>query len=149
MDLQRTFFIIDTPSKREAAAAAVASLDGQVLMCVEIKPYIKQRTVAQNRLYRKWLSIISEHSQRDEDALHEEIKGRLLGYHTVQLMDGSYIREPRSSAKKDVKAFSRFLEGVLALGEWLGLELPKKDDDYEYAMYGDTYDAKRARRHHR
>lgn len=47
-------------------------------MEVTIKPYELTRSQAQNRLYRKWLSIISEETGQDTDSLDLLYKGLYL-----------------------------------------------------------------------
>jgi len=45
---------------------------------VTVKPYELTRSQAQNRLYRKWLSIICEETGQDTESLHIFFKERFL-----------------------------------------------------------------------
>ena len=45
---------------------------------VTVKPYELTRSQAQNRLYRKWLSIICEETGQDTESLHIVFKERFL-----------------------------------------------------------------------
>ena len=66
-DVARTHAIIDN-----------ALVSAETPYEVTIKPYELTRSQAQNRLYRKWLSIICEETGQDTESLHAAMKERFL-----------------------------------------------------------------------
>ncbi|WP_322884146.1 hypothetical protein U8C35_06345 [Sinorhizobium medicae] len=121
------FFIIDSVEKRKAAANYVARIASKPLMSVEIKPYKKNRSQAQNRLYRMWLGIIAETTGEDDDDLHEQLKARILGFESKIIL-GEAVRMPKSTTKITVDEFSHYLNAVEHLATELNITLPMPDD---------------------
>jgi len=66
-DVARTHAIIDN-----------AQVSADTPYEVTVKPYELTRSQAQNRLYRKWLSIICEETGQDTESLHIFFKERFL-----------------------------------------------------------------------
>jgi len=66
-DVARTHAIIDN-----------ALVSAETPYEVTVKPYELTRSQAQNRLYRKWLSIICEETGQDTESLHIVFKERFL-----------------------------------------------------------------------
>lgn len=126
------FFIIDSKERRAEAAHYVASITATPLMCVEVKPYKRDRSKAQNRLYWMWLNAIGPHTGYTAEELHEVCKVRFLGVCEKQV-DGITLIEPVSTTSLDVQGFTQYLERVEVLGRSLGVQLPIPDD-YAHAM---------------
>lgn len=126
------FFIIDSKEARKRVADYVARLTASPLMCVEVKPYKKNRSVAQNRLLWLFYSEIAKHIGTTPEELHEEMKVRVLGVEQKVIL-GKEIIQPKSTTKLDVQGMTNFLEAVEALARELNVVLPIPDD-YGYAM---------------
>jgi hypothetical protein len=120
---------------------------------VTVKPYELTRSLAQNRLYRKWLHIIADSTGDDADNLHEVFKVKYL----VPILckyDDSYaeriqaVRDLRragnadyadyaralilecltSTTKLKKKGFTEYLEHVEKAAAELGIVLPQPDE---------------------
>lgn len=111
---------------------------------VDIKPYKMTRSLAQNRLYWKWLGEISQHyfeasgDRYQPDTFHEYFKRGLLGADTV-FIKNSAMTVPRSTASLKVGEFSDYLNQIEAecATEW-GLQLSHPEDLYYMALMRDA-----------
>lgn len=107
---------------------------------VTIKPYKKNRSLAQNNLLWMWVGIIRDHIRdsageiySNED-VHEALKQRFLEPKVVSLPDGPvYIKTP--SRTLTVGQFAEYLEHVEAYAaDCLNLQLPRPEDLYMEAL---------------
>lgn len=131
------FFIISSEERRAAAADFVSRIRKSPLMSVEIKPYKRNRSEAQNRLMWMWYHIISMDTGQIAEDLHEEMKVRVLGVEEKEVLGpyGKMVRliVPKSSTKLSTQEMTDFLRAIEALAAELEIILPRPDD-YKFAM---------------
>ena len=105
--------------------------------CVEIKAFVNNRSVSQNRTYWMWLNEISECVGMHSEDLHEQLKARILGVQEVRIpryfMGQDYgepkiIIKPKSTKSLDVNQFSEYMFAVEELAKEMGIVLPMPDD---------------------
>lgn len=128
-----------------------ANFEGKPLV-VSISPECKKRSVAQNSLYWKWLSVIEKKTGNDKDQLHFEFKKKFL-IKILKRDDKEYaemclalsvlkqseseqfraiadgvIRET-STTRMDTKQFTEYLQQIEAYTlAKMGISLPVPDD---------------------
>lgn len=128
-----------------------ANFEGKPLV-VTIAPECRKRSVAQNSLYWKWLSVIERKTGNDKDQLHFEFKKKFL-INILKRDDKEYaemclalsvlkqteseqfeaiangvIRET-STTRMDTKQFTEYLQQIEAYAlAKLGISLPVPDD---------------------
>lgn len=127
-------FIIDSKEKRRQAAEYVARLTSSPVYCLEIKPYKRNRSQAQNRTMWMWYGAIADHTGNTPEDVHEEMKVRALGLES-KIVAGQILIRPKSTTGLDVEGMSRFMEAIQQLAAELDITLPMPDD-YKYARYG-------------
>lgn len=131
------FFIISSEERRAAAADFVSRIRKSPLMSVEIKPYKRNRSEAQNRLMWMWYHIISMDTGQIAEDLHEEMKVRVLGVEEKEVLGpyGKMVKliVPKSSTKLSTQEMTDFLRAIEALAAELEIILPRPDD-YKFAM---------------
>ncbi len=126
--------IIDSKEKRKKVAQEVVRLPGSPVYSVEIKPYKKNRSLAQNRTMWMWYAVLAEHLNCESEDIHEEMKVRVLGVERRTVL-GQPLIIPKSTTDLDVEGMSRFMEAIQALAADMDVVLPLPDD-FHYAMYG-------------
>ena len=121
-------------------------------LVVSISPECKKRSVAQNSLYWKWLSVIEKKTGNDKDQVHFEFKKKFL-INILKRDDDEYaemclalsalkqseseqfraiadgvIRET-STTRMDTKQFTEYLQQIEAYAlVKMGISLPVPDD---------------------
>ena len=131
-------YIIANPKRAEETAAYLLRLPTSPALQVEIKPYKKNRSTSQNRLYWMWLNFLSEHTGSTPDELHQEMKVRFLGVEHIEVK-GVHLILPKSTTTLTTKEFATLiLEPLESLAIELGCALPIPDD------YNDAMGYKRA-----
>lgn len=128
------FFIIETREKRVEAANFVARLPSSPKYCVEIKPYKRNRTLAQNRTMWMWYHVLADHLGCEPDDVHEQMKVRVLGVER-KVIAGQACIIPRSTTTLDTTGMARFMDAIEALAAELEVTLPNTDE-YAYAKQG-------------
>lgn len=126
--------IIDSKEKRRQAAEYVARLLSSPVHSVEIKPYKRNRSQAQNRTMWMWYGTLADHLGCTAEDVHEQMKIRVLGVEK-KVVAGQALIMPRSTTDLDVDGMSRFMEAIEVLAAELEVTLPMPDD-YKYARYG-------------
>ena len=125
-------YILRTPERVKETAAYLMGLPLYPALQVEIKPYRKNRSTSQNRLYWMWLNCLSDHTGHTPDELHQEMKVRFLGVEHIEVK-GVHLILPKSTTKLTTQEFTDFLKKVESAGVELGCALPIPDD-YNDAM---------------
>ncbi len=98
---------------------------------VKIKPYIKDRSLAQNNLFHKWVDVIAKHIGYEADEMKSILKHKHLGYkYTTIKKTGEVIQELHETSKLDVKAFTELLEAIERDAARWGIPLPHPQDYY-------------------
>lgn len=101
---------------------------------VEIKPYVQNRTNAQNRLYWAYVGAICDWNGDAPDDLHEELKRRFIGTEERMVL-GVKKMMTKSSRKLSRGDFGLYLLKIEELAKSLGIRLPVPDDR-DFAIYG-------------
>jgi hypothetical protein len=78
---------------------------------IDIKPYKKNRSFAQNKLYRRWLGEISEFNGDDPDALHEHFKEQYIETEYVTAF-GKTKAKTKTTTDLNTKEFTQYLEKI-------------------------------------
>lgn len=148
-------FVLRTERVKRNALAAVSQRQASASepWVVEIKPYRRDRSLAQNRLYWSWLRVIADHIEEtgaaqvvDEesgevsegapitpDDVHDWLKAAFLGRKVVRVR-GMIRRSARSTTSLTVAEFTDYLERIdMHCAQQLGLILPHPDE-YNEAM---------------
>jgi hypothetical protein len=100
---------------------------------VEIKPYKKDRSLAQNRLLHKWITIIANDLGYTVKEMKNTFKVEFLG--TDRYMVGTrVIIEPIHTSSLKVKEFTEFLRQIEQFAAENGIRLPFPDDQYYEAL---------------
>ncbi len=93
-------------------------------LTIEIKKFINNRTLAQNRLYWLWLNIIGDELGYSADELHDSYKAMFLTDRSKK------IPLVRSTTVLDTKQFTTYMELIRKQAVHLGITLPTDLDDY-------------------
>ena len=136
---EHQFFVIKSKEIRQNAVNAVKNIRAEPLMSVEIKPYKKNRSLAQNRLYWMWINIFAQHingstSKESLEEIHTLFKVRFLGTEE-RFVDNKKLIIPKSTRTLNTKEFTEYLQKLEMLAVELDLTLPYPTD-YQYAMGG-------------
>lgn len=131
------FFLLKSEKQRESVIAYLNRVNiGGKLLSVEIKPYKRNRSHAQNRLLWSWYNILSPETGYTPDELHEQFKVRLLGVEE-KVVEGITLVQPRSSKKLSTEEFTDFLSRIELVALEMGINLPHPGD-YEFIMGKDS-----------
>lgn len=95
---------------------------------VIIRDHKSSRSIQQNSLYWKWMSILANWSgERTKDDMHREFSIRLLGPELF-VVDGKQYVTARSTTSLGTKDFSQYLDQIMATAMQLGVALPTPRD---------------------
>ena len=127
---------IHTEGMREAACKIVRGLPTPFEVIVQ--PIKKKRSLAQNRLYWKWIGEISlqmevpdengELQKYDRDTWHDLCRMKFLGVKVIKLGDKEYPRPAMSTTKLKVGEFADYLTKIEAHFLSKGVQLTFTDD---------------------
>lgn len=102
---------------------------------VEIKPYKKNRSLAQNKLYWKWMKIIGNQLGYESEEIHAIMADKFLTDRFVEY-GGKQIKRDKSTSKLNTKEFTDYLQRIdRFVAQELGIVLPVPDDQY-YEIFG-------------
>ena len=128
------FFVLNHDVDRVRATSFINELNLTTKFSVEIKPYKKSRSSAQNRLYWSYLTAIGDYNGDTSEDLHELFKGKFLGYFKKRVM-GEEIMVLKSTADLNTTEFGIYLAKIEGVAKNLGIVLPIPDDR-GYALHG-------------
>lgn len=122
--------IINNEADKDRAVSHIKALNTGKPWSVEIKPYKKNRSLAQNKLFWRYMGIIGEEIGYDPQDCHDVICQKLLGTEHKTVM-GDVIIVIKGTKKLNVKEFAHFIEAIIrfAIAD-LGIYLPTNDDLY-------------------
>jgi hypothetical protein len=120
-------FRISNIEKKKAALDYLSRLPFIPEMTVEIKPYKRNRSLAQNRLYWMWMHEMAGYTGYDEQELHLLFRERWLGYEPVEIK-GRTVHTLKSTTELTVQQFTDYLNRVSRLAYYLDVILPYPDD---------------------
>ena len=122
-------FIVRTEAVRQRLLSKISKLDLEKPHEVAIKPYVKKRSLDQNALYWKWLTIIHEETGQDKDDLHEIMMRKFLEPRYVGIPHEQKDAYRIYSTKRLTTAqFSEYMEKINAWASDFGIALPHPED---------------------
>lgn len=150
--------VIRTESDRNRAVEIVSRLNLDKPQEVEIREWKKNRSVAQNSLLWKWLTVIAAELGESKDEVHERYKEKLLVtilrrddpdfaamIGSVNAVHASGMKSEAMALKKEivrltsttqmnVHQFTEYLNDIELDARNLGIILPHPEDLYNDAM---------------
>lgn len=140
---QKTRYILRDSRIRDRLKVYLDSLvlDQEKPLEVLIKPYKKNRSLAQNNLMWEWLGVIVNHL-RDEhgtyttdDDLKAEFQDKFLQRRVYTSSVGEQKTRATGTSKLNTAQFTEFLSRIeVYANSELGVSLPHPADDYYEAM---------------
>jgi hypothetical protein len=126
--------IIKTQDDKNKALNRISMLVLEKPWQIDIKPYKKNRTLAQNNLMWLWLTCIGNEIGYTENEMYDIMVDKFLPDETIEY-GGKQIKKNKSTSRLKVKEFTVFLEHVdrWAVSE-MGIILPCPEDIYFEAM---------------
>jgi hypothetical protein len=101
---------------------------------IEIKPYKKNRSNSQNRLYWQWMTCIGNEIGYESEELHAIMADKFLPDVFVEY-GGKQIKQDKSTSRLNTKEFTEYLERIDRFSvQELGIMLPSPEDIYYEAM---------------
>jgi hypothetical protein len=117
--------------KRERAIRFIATLPQDGRYSIHIKTYKKNRSLAQNNLYWKWITIMAQHEGTTVDAMHKYMKKTHLGFEVVEIF-GERIAILPSTSKLNVVEMRDYMEQIEIFANMeMDLILPRPEDVFE------------------
>jgi hypothetical protein len=99
---------------------------------VEMKPNKETRSVKQNKLYWKWLGVLTE-TGNSQGALHQYLAQEYLSPE-VEEVQGKPILVIKSTTTLTVKEFADYLARVQEFADEIGCILPRPEELYLESM---------------
>lgn len=120
--------IITDESDKDRAINHIKALNIDKPWQMELKPYRKNRSLAQNNLYRMWVEVIANELGYTHDEMHAILSNMFGEKETVEF-NGDIVEVIKSTIKLTTKEFTDRLENIdrWAAGE-MGIVLPSPDD---------------------
>ena len=126
--------IIRDEDDKGRAISRLKSLNIDRPWLVDVKPYRKNRSLSQNKLYWKWITCIGDSIGYERDELHAIMADKFLPDEIVEY-GGKQIKKDKSTSRLNTKEFTTYLEQI---DRWaaieMGIVLPCPSDVYEEAM---------------
>jgi hypothetical protein len=127
--------IIKDEQGRERAFEKLAALNLKKPWELEIKPYKKNRTEAQNKLLWKWLHIWGQDLGYSDKEIYEIAVAQCWPLIEEELVCmGNRIPRQRRTSLLNTKDFSEFLNNIDIKASETGTVLPHPEDLYHAAM---------------
>jgi hypothetical protein len=141
--------IIYNDETREEIVEEIRALDLEKKWVIEVKPWKRNRSLAQNSLYHLWLNVIYKHTGELEDDLHKDLAYKFLDS-KVEERDGKTVVWVRSTTTLNVKEFTEYLNKIEQWAHFLTVDdenpftLPHPEDIYYDALNRRGYDSQRS-----
>ena len=97
-------------------------LDPDKLFELTIKPYKKNRSIAQNSLYWKWMMICAHEMGYTKEGMHQTFMRELLAPIIIDTPSGDVMEY--STRKLNVKEMAAYMEQVSFTAGQMGVKLP-------------------------
>lgn len=129
-----TMVLYDERAKADAVERIEKLSFDQYKWQIEISVWEDTRTLAQNRLYQKWLNILHSITGNDRDVIHEYFKEKFLEKKYKEF-NGECVEIKKSTAKLTIKEMSHYLKQVesFAASE-LAITLPIPEDSESWLI---------------
>ncbi len=133
-----TKYVIHDRAMAERVASLVAGLDLKKPWSVEVKRYVKQRTLPANNLYWRWLSIIGDHLGYDKDEMHDVMREKFL---PVEVVEVCGVRRKKLTSTSDpgftTADMSAYMDRIDRFAaQELGILLPHPEDQWHEQQQG-------------
>jgi len=121
----------DDAIRRENARAAISDLSNDKPWVVEIKPYVKKRSLEQNSfLHAVPLRMICDETGYDIDDMKTYLLGEAFGWIEFDLLGSPRKKPLYRSSELNRKQFMWFLEWIEAWAvKELGMMIPKPNEE--------------------
>lgn len=86
----------------------------------------KKRSLNQNALMWKWLTIIADHTGYTKEVLHDKLRLQYLPTRILQV-NGKIYELPKSTTELTVKEFSEYMDKIQLVAMELELALPQPE----------------------
>lgn len=106
-------------------------LDGNTT--IEVKKTTSLRSLAQNNLYRMWVTIIAEEVGHTHNEIHELLSEKYLPVEATEVL-GQVVEVRKSTTQLLVGEFSTFLSHVESFAAYYDIKLPQPADQYDFAI---------------
>lgn len=128
--------IINNEGDKEKAQRKIKALSIDKPWTMEIRPYKKNRTLAQNSLLWLWMEFIAKELGYDNpEDVYEELGDKFLPVVEYRGFDGTMKQKRIGSSKLKTKEFTEFLEKIDRFCvNFFGIILPVPEDIYYEAM---------------
>ena len=121
----------DDAIRRENARAAISELSNDKVWLVEIKPYVKKRSLEQNAfLHAVPLRMIADETGHSVDDMKTYLLGEAFGWVDYTVMDCPRRKPLYRSSELNRKQFMWFLEWIEAWAvKELGMMIPRPNEE--------------------
>ena len=126
--------IIRNESDKDKAIGHINALNMDKPWQMECKPYKKNRSLSQNKLYFMWMKVIGDSIGYTSEEMHAIMADKFLTTEFVEY-GGNKIKRDKSTSRLNTKEFTEYLEKIdrWAAGE-MGIVLPSPEDLIYEAM---------------
>ena len=107
---------------------------------LKIDKWKDSRSLDQNSLYWKWLSIIGEDLGYYKEEIHEEMIRMFAPTYTMRGLDGKPKQKKLTTSKMKVNQMAEFMQRVDQFAAEQGIILPRPDDEIMESLI-ETFDA--------
>lgn len=117
------------------AIAALKRIDLQARPCLFSLEQLKQtRSIPQNKLYRLWLTCISQETGNEVNDLHEHFKEKYLEPTTTEVFGVKHTRY--TTTNLNTVQFTNYLEKIrIEADRDLFIKLPLPEEQYWHEFY--------------
>jgi hypothetical protein len=121
-------FIIYTEKDRGLAVSYLNNVSLATPLRMEVKPFKKDRTAAQNRLMWEWLTVIGNDLGYTKDEMYEEMSDLYLPMIEMRRLNGEKREVRLTTSKLNTNEFTDFLNNIDLFAAGMGIRLPHPED---------------------
>jgi len=119
--------LLASPEITEREYNKLSKLRAETALVVSVDRFKSRRSLDQNAMYWKWLTIFADHIGEDSsEDLHEALKARFLGAREVPKVG----MVPRSTTGLTVDSFVKYMDAVKRLALEFDCYLPSTDEEW-------------------
>ena len=120
-------FIIKNDMVKQNCIEAINKLAAEPVMCVEIKPYVKKRSIDQNSLYFMWVDIFADCFGYTKAEMHDVFRVKFLPIKKRMVKDVE-LTELTSTTELNTKEFSEYMKNIELVSVEMGITLVYPED---------------------
>ncbi|MFC3228754.1 hypothetical protein ACFOGJ_16035 [Marinibaculum pumilum] len=122
--------VLHTERDRQNAIALLSKLNLKKPWQIEVKQYVRHRTLPQNALYWKWIQAIAHETGNDPDDVHEALKHKFCPFVIVRM--GGEEQAVFSTKRLNTADMSDYMDRVHAFAaSELGIALPLPEEMHQ------------------